>query len=205
MRKILIITTVFMFMAAGAAYAGISGTAHDLSGNGWGTDQLCKFCHTPHNANTSLTADRVPLWNHAVTSASFQVYSSPTLNASGLTIGGVSKACMSCHDGTVALDSYTGNSGTNFIGSVNANLGTDLRNDHPVGFTYNNALATADDGLRQTGDDGKAGFSNSLPLFGAGSDKMECATCHSVHDDTNSPFLRADNGGSALCLDCHDK
>jgi predicted CXXCH cytochrome family protein len=35
--------------------------------------------------------------------------------------------------------------------------------------------------------------------------KVECPTCHAVHDPTNTPFLRTANGGSTLCLKCHDK
>jgi hypothetical protein len=40
---------------------------------------------------------------------------------------------------------------------------------------------------------------------------FECATCHSVHDlveyegkgEYQVYFLRADNSGSQMCLDCH--
>ena len=68
-----------------------------------------------------------PLWNHKVTTATYTLYSSPTLKAtlSQPTHYG-SKLCLSCHDGTVALDSFGGNTGTTFIDSSNS-VGTDLR------------------------------------------------------------------------------
>ena len=34
---------------------------------------------------------------------------------------------------------------------------------------------------------------------------MQCSSCHSTHDPTNTPFLRTSNVGSALCLTCHIK
>ena len=38
------------------------------------------------------------------------------------------------------------------------------------------------------------------------SDKLECSSCHDVHNaDSNPHLLRIDNTGSALCLTCHDK
>lgn len=187
--------TLVMFLATqGAMAAGISGTKHDLSGKGWGSDQICIFCHTPHNAS-AIT----PLWNHAQTAATFTVYTSSTLNASGLTVGGVSKLCLSCHDGTVALDSYGTRTGTNMI-TGSPLLGTDLTNDHPIGFTYDAALATADGGLVTPAS--ASLVVTGIPLYTA---KLECASCHNVHDNAASPFLRVANTTSALCLKCHVK
>ena len=77
-----------------------------------------------------------------------------------------------------------------------ANLGTDLTNDHPVNFTFGAALIAADGELQAP--------TNAI-LFGVGADQVECASCHNVHDNTNSPFLVTSNAASALCLDCHTK
>ncbi len=182
----------------------ILGTKHDLSNYGWGTDQACAFCHTPHNAQTSPSG---PLWNHAASTATYKLYgengASPTFNAAN-TIGQPSastKACMSCHDGTVAMDSFGTQNGTHRMGG-NSNLGTDLRDDHPVSFTYDTALATADGQLVVPVSASWVDVSRKIPLF---SGKMECASCHSVHDNTNPPFLRRSNAGGALCLSCHIK
>ena len=183
----------------------IVGTKHDLSAYGWGTDQTCKFCHTPHNAQTSQLA---PLWNHGTTPTTvYTLYgeggSSPTFNATN-TISqptGASKACMSCHDGTVALDTFGSQTGTHKMGGK-SNLGSDLRNDHPVSFTYDASLATADGHLIVPVSASFVDAGRKVPLFNS---KLECASCHDVHDDSNSPFLRKNNVGSALCLSCHIK
>ncbi len=195
---LVMIAALSIFMVAQIAKAGISGTAHDLSGRGWGTTQICVFCHTPHNA---VTPQLIPLWNHASTTSTFTLYSSVsgTLNATLAQPAGVSKACLSCHDGTVAIDSYGSRTGsTNMSGSEK--LGTDLSNDHPVSFTYDAALATADGGLVTPASALKV--VDGIPLYTA---KVECASCHNVHDNTNGNFLRNTNAGSALCLKCHTK
>jgi hypothetical protein len=110
-----------------------------------------------------------------------------------------------------------------------ANLGTDLTNDHPVAFDYaaartaeNTRLGRTDAQSQlaavkvrgsQTFVDGSVNPSNGtgvdLPLF---SGKMECDTCHNVHDpgadggaQTLYPFLRADMNASKLCFTCHVK
>lgn len=186
-----------LVMASITASAGVAGSKHDLSGKGYGTDQICIFCHTPHNAKTPQL---IPLWNHATTAtALFTLYSSPTLNAVPGQPTGTSLACLSCHDGTVAVDAYgssAGNASTKITGD--ASFGTDLSNDHPISFLYNSALATADGGLVAPGTN----TVGALPLF---SQSLECATCHDVHDNTHSPFLRMSNSGSAMCLNCHQK
>jgi predicted CXXCH cytochrome family protein len=35
--------------------------------------------------------------------------------------------------------------------------------------------------------------------------KVECASCHDVHDSGFPSLLVMDNAASALCLTCHDK
>ncbi len=203
MRKIFV-ATLGLMLTAGLAGAQISGSEHDFSGQGWGTTEICQPCHTPHNASTELP---VVLWNHAVTTATYALYSSPTMNATTGQPDGVSKACLSCHDGTVALDSFGGATGQNTI-SGPANFGTDLSNDHPVSFTYNNALATDDGGLHPptTTSSGLGSTIATDMLFGAGNDQVECASCHDVHNAANlQSLLLKPNAGSALCLTCHAK
>jgi len=178
------------------AGAGILGTKHDFSAAGYGSTQLCIFCHAPHNAQTIPEA---PLWNHQSTTATYTLYSGPgTMNATVGQPGAVSKLCLSCHDGTVAIGNFgTVTTDTHRITGKSL-LGTDLSNDHPIGFTYDNALAAADGYLVVPSIVVTAG----LPLF---NNKMECSTCHGVHDNTNAPFLRKTNTASALCLTCHIK
>jgi predicted CXXCH cytochrome family protein len=200
-----------LLLAAPGAMAAISGSKHDFSTSGWSGGQVCVACHAPHN-NTNAAGN--VLWNHALTTATYTLYSSPTMNATGAAVSGVSKLCLSCHDGTVALDSFGGTIGTNFItASANLNSGaSSLTNDHPIGITYDAALVTADGGLKaitsaaNIGPGGaKTGTIDSNLLNGG---KVECSSCHDVHNANTAvtaDLLKISTSGSALCLACHVK
>ncbi len=110
-----------------------------------------------------------------------------------------SKLCLSCHDGTVALDSFGGATGTDFM-TGGALLSTDLTNDHPVSIDYN----VTDTGLFPVGNTSGLGSTIDSDLLFSGN--VECASCHDVHDTAgNDALLRIDNSGSTLCLTCHNK
>lgn len=196
--KVVLMAGLFFFPQL--AQAQITGSAHDFTSSAWGGGEICRPCHTPHNAD--MTVPNAPLWNHAPTAATFQVYAGPgTLNATVGQPQGTSLLCLSCHDGTVALDSFAGATGTTFI-TGNANVGTDLRNDHPISFTYDAALAIADSELF---DPATTPAVASLLIGG----RVECASCHDVHNNStiaaNGNLLRGSMTGSALCLTCHNK
>ena len=201
------LTTLALFAAValtGRAVIGITGTPHDLTTNAWAiTDQKCIFCHTPHNAKTTQL---IPLWNHGATTTTFTLYQNTgTLNATMGQPAGTSKACLSCHDGTVALDSYgtsAGTAATKMAAGDIHNLGTSLADDHPISFLYDSVLALADVGLISPTSASFVDGASKIPLFAG---MMECASCHNVHDNTNGSFLRVSNTGSALCLKCHIK
>ena len=185
----------FVFAWSSSMAQSISGTPHDFSGRGWGSTELCIFCHAPHNTNSTVAA--APLWNHAVTAQTFTMYASPTLQATMPSQpAGVSKLCLSCHDGITAIDLFGTRTGSITI-SGGENLGTNLSNDHPIGFPYNAALVGLDSGLKTP--------PATLPRFGAAADTLECATCHNVHNNQLGGFLRSTNAASALCLQCHNK
>lgn len=200
-----------------AAIGTIVGSKHDFSATGpnatykgAGT-QVCVYCHAPHNA----AAINAPLWNHAQSVATYTLYTSAissTLNATTGQPGQVSKLCLSCHDGTVAVDSFGGATGLKMV-TGSPLIGTDLSNDHPVGFTYDTALSTTDGGLKDpatasvTIGTANTGLINAKMLFGG---KMECASCHDVHNSTagtavESKLVRITTAGSALCIACHNK
>jgi predicted CXXCH cytochrome family protein len=156
---------------------GISTTKHNLgSGSSFGnkssgvgaTTEICVFCHTPHAANVAAG----PLWNRIAGTATYVPYTSASLTGgtrdttTGMGIaespGSISLACLSCHDGTQALNSvinapgsggynaagatfgsFTGNANVSGVAAVGA--GTEgLSNDHPIGVRYaGGALAAA--------------------------------------------------------------
>lgn len=113
--------------AAMAAGTGIASTKHNLGAGGIalgnsgnktdGTTEICVFCHTPHGANQSASA---PLWNRQFSTAGYTRYSSlgtTTFDAAEAPVGSVSIACLSCHDGTQAMDAMINSPGSNSVSS----------------------------------------------------------------------------------------
>ncbi len=203
---------LFAIMVSTVGFTQIAGSLHDFSGAAWNiaTQQICVVCHTPHNAISTFGA---PLWNHTLTAKDpYDVYANAaTLDSSPeTTLTGNSKLCLSCHDGTVAIDAFGGNVGTTTMDNTNGKLigGTlaELSDDHPIGFAYTTALATTDGELKNPSVD-----LSGLPAGGTiaadmlFSDRLECATCHDVHDKQYGTFLRKSNNNSALCITCHSK
>ena len=88
-----------------------------------GTTEVCVFCHTPHGGRTDVAGGAAPIWNRSLSTATYTVYTSPNFDAAGTTPGtpkGVSVACLSCHDGTVAFDALINKRGSG--GYVGANI-----------------------------------------------------------------------------------
>jgi predicted CXXCH cytochrome family protein len=196
--------------------------------------QICIYCHAPHNP-----VQNTPLWNRNASSTTYTYYNSPTLtsiskNPSTVTSSTVSGMCLSCHDGQTSIGAIknkadTGiqagivifNTGAGFsdVGNANGLIGTDLANDHPISFNYDDAYnaldpdqvdkATANSRLWDSATVKKTlgNFLFAADAMSAGGDgtQMECASCHRVHDPFNAPFLRVTNNMSHLCLACHNK
>jgi hypothetical protein len=207
--------------------AGIQYTHHDFTyGEKAPSTELCNVCHTPHHANT--TVSQSPLWNHQVTVNSFTLYSSPTLQSTPTQPTSISRLCLSCHDGTVAVDAFGASAGTYYMRSINSHavpiaISTKLNSHHPVSIRYDSALATQDTKLYnpETTPSGLGGTISHDMLNGG---VLECSSCHDVHvargtgncmdchsDDTfpnyylNTKSLVKSNEGSALCFTCHKK
>lgn len=265
---------------------GVSNTRHNLaqsgnvnqnamitSRNNYG--EVCVYCHTPHGANENIDA---PLWNRTIKSNTYQTYNqlgTTSLTAEVNQPGIHSLTCLSCHDGTVAIDSilnmpgsgkYNAASKTNhqeaFLDSwvsasgttVSPNhlaigtsspakptagcmschnsdlgmahdfttkkIGTDLRDDHPIGIELPTArigkdfigptVTKSNMAFYDTNTNGKADASE-IRFYKTGSTmRVECSSCHDPHGvassagaEINPTFLRIKNQGSALCVNCH--
>ncbi|HAG15544.1 MAG TPA: hypothetical protein DCG69_03335 [Bacteroidales bacterium] len=175
-------------------------TKHNLSVTSPGTikatteSEICIFCHTPHNSTP-----KVPLWNRNVAGSVYTLYTSSTLNATEGQPDGASILCLSCHDGSIALGSVVSRISPidmTLALSSDANLSTDLSNDHPISFLYNSTLATSDGQLR------------TPPLTTTHLDnnsKLQCSSCHDPHKDLYPNFLLASNLNSGLCILCHSR
>ncbi len=174
------------------------------------------MCHAPHNVKPTG-----PLWNHAPSAATYTLYGSSTMDAAVGQPGSSSKLCLSCHDGTVGILDYAANTGGMSLGDAYgcvdcfSVLGTNLKNDHPVGITYDAVLATADGQLANPETKtvtigatmSRTGTLASTMLV---SGKVECASCHDVHNRytvgaSSRYLLKVSTTGSALCLQCHAK
>ncbi|ROR32923.1 cytochrome c3 family protein [Inmirania thermothiophila] len=161
-KRVAILAGAAALAVAGGAFAGIAGSKHDFTASNGrsGTNaqfipggEICVFCHTPHGSDTGASA---PLWNrvldHGQTYTTYDSLGTSTLDGQVLTVGSVSLACLSCHDGTQAMDAVinkpgsggysasgdeiSGTSITTMAGTPLPMLGTDLTNDHPVGVAY---------------------------------------------------------------------
>ncbi len=246
---------------------------------------VCIYCHTPHGANKQIQA---PLWNRTVSYGNYMIYDKPTTLMRPVDQPGPSSlTCLSCHDGTIAIDSVLnmpyagrspdnsgatnnelGTSNTAFLDSWAANpaglatannhlalgfefggnpgpgpstpgcahchdgspngftvpvpdfrafmLGTDLRNEHPVGITFPDTYTPATDfNEPDVKLPGKMAFfdtngnnyadKDEVRLYDSGNGyKVECASCHDPHGVESggvgtstrfSPsFLRVNNG-----------
>jgi predicted CXXCH cytochrome family protein len=190
----------------GTIKADITGSMHDFSSAGWNPGgEICEPCHTPHNADLAIIGS--PLWNHEETTASFTIYSSPTLVVTPEQPRGPSKLCLSCHDGTVSLDSFGGNIGSTFI-SGPAKIGTVLSDDHPVSIKWEHQNDIGNQTCANCHNVHDPSDPGALPFFGSSYPNVyvECSTCHDVHNSTVNPkLLRLPMQGSQLCLHCHGK
>jgi predicted CXXCH cytochrome family protein len=217
--------------------ATIIGSTHDFSPTGayspaatngyahfkWGGEtnyynNPCQVCHIPHKAQ-NYSSSHAPLWNHKLSSSVYVTYdanNSATFKGGAITLGS-SIACLSCHDGSVAVNQTSGYSGTSATNSLNGTAyfapsfsietvggATDLRNMHPIGVSYTACQANGDSELQDTSYD-------LLPKMLKGTAKtVECASCHDIHQTTGasatvSHSLIVDLEGGALCLECHKK
>ena len=210
-----------------AEAAGIADTYHNLTTSGPGTikgtgiGEICVFCHTPHFGATS-TEDSGPLWNRTLSTATYTLYSSPTLDSSPTQPTSVSKACLSCHDGTVGINQLRNRPGTGLQTASNPDnstdtkigtappaqsndasfIGTDLSNDHPVSMVYANAKSPGL-GTTTVGDDTNG--SGFRPTSTEGSRTFvkgdTTAGTAPTFTDIKLPLY---SGGKVECASCHD-
>ena len=223
-RRAVVMGVIGVWTLTSTAYpqntAVIAGGPHDLSNgsairntNTTIAGQTCIFCHTPHGG-----ANNIPLWNRAApTGAAYQLYTSSTTDVStnaSLVAASVSGACLSCHDGSIAVDvlanvnglafgpavaftrqatakSTYGNSGAGSSDVMSGGLpflGSDLRNDHPVAIVYETArAATAPEFVTQVVSGARitVGSVNPLPIFGT-SAATATVECASCHNPHNN-------------------
>lgn len=221
---VLLGAVLWMSAASAARISDIRNTKHnfsatvtpDILGDGdtrtvraSGESEICVFCHTPHGANLI----EGPLWNREIpANASYITYSSSSIDSTIQDPTGVSKLCLSCHDGSLAIGSVR-NLRTQFPASIDMqgtdsgnmpggegastgytrNLGKDLGNDHPISLTYSTAFVNADGEMRTPGAD---------PLRVRGMvPRPGIQDIHLQPVDPSNPTLET---AQVQCISCHD-
>ncbi len=197
---------VLTLMYSSTLFSGVATTKHNLSVTGPGSikasseQEICIFCHTPHNAEPMQ-----PLWNRKTSGSVYTPYSSSTIVGSPGQPTGASMLCLSCHDGTVALGNVASRtSPIDMAGGVTTmppgrtHLGTDLSDDHPVSFAFTPGLANQRGELVDPST-----LSGPVKLDKSG--QLQCTSCHDPHNNDNGKFLVMKNTASSLCQVCHIK
>ncbi len=203
---------ILFFLCSQVAGAGtILGSPHDFRGYLWNrSGEICLACHAPHYPKT-LPA---PLWSHDLPTQTYVTYAkthSPAMDAKvSSRPDGMSKICFSCHDGIVASDPYGLSPGGTACLFDRGPISPVANDNHPISFVYDAALAAKerdlyDPSAKLSGLTRSSGTISADMLF---LNRMECSSCHDVHNTKAVPgtkLLVKDNGGSALCLTCHNK
>lgn len=218
-KVVLLLVALSLLVGVATVWATIIGSPHDLA------PEPCAMCHTPHSG----TGD-YPLWNRLQPAQTYTTYNSISFDMGPTTQPrNPSALCLVCHNGVASqLVNYPGpcsnpDAAYDIQVAGCAELGTDLTDEHPISFNFN-AAADLDNNnfpsalqIRTTPSarfaipGGTSGTNYMLYGESGATDWFECATCHSVHDLANYSgkgtsqvyFLRSDNTGSAMCLDCH--
>ena len=144
-----------LMAASSVAMASVTNTKHNLGASGTNnhtnaTTEICIFCHTPHGGDQSVSA---PIWNRTVSTTSvytrFSSLGRITFDANEAPVGSVSIACLSCHDGTQAMNAVINSQGSDSVYTVG--IGTYAG---PGGFSQTNMMSTlnASDNGSTTGD-----------------------------------------------------
>ncbi len=185
-------------MAAGAARGiGSDQSCHNFSDDSWlPVTKICTICHVPHRRRKDTRYEGGLSWNPKVTTFTYNIfnsfwsssltgvhdtsYTAPITNRQGGLPDGLSKLCLSCHDGIIAPDIFTLH---HFISVDYDMTKTELR----------------DPDLTQMGVSGP--ISEVLD-----NGKIQCSSCHDAHDEESiagTKLLRVDK--SQICITCHDK
>jgi hypothetical protein len=246
-NKLLKLTVVAGTLLTFTARAGLltPGNPHDFHGRSWNNDPtdmntVCSVCHTPHHADATAG----PLWNHSMGvgfNTGWTMYAngvSPGANIKYTPLGAPrasSLACLSCHDGSIAVNAYGGtvNGTPEFVtntAAISENSKT-LTHSHPISVPYDSIVGVGpgkDKWLYPSGNNVLVPDANT-PTFTPGNDMtirgflldqqgyVECNSCHDVHNQEGSAFELARNPnlvkingtaggvGSLLCRSCHNK
>jgi predicted CXXCH cytochrome family protein len=220
---------ILFFLFSQIAWSGrFAGSPHDFLKNPLNrSEEICLPCHMMHGAKTLSR----PLWDLNSPVQPYIMYDRTFLPTDGAVMNrlpnGMSKSCLSCHDGVIAPEAYGSNTGGPAFPIDRGFMDITQNHNHPISFIYDTELAmkygdlydpstdlsgvadrseTNNDPSTDLSDDaGTSGTINADMLF---SNRMECSSCHDVHNTiavSGTKLLVKDSAGSELCLTCHNK
>lgn len=188
----------------------------------------CLYCHLPPGADEGAgKPGRLKGWNRLrpVTDR-YVMYNSPTMDEpKPVKPSDISLLCLSCHDGTMAVDQVvykprTWTNGKQSMLHMRLHAGDDLEScgkchdgivahditvkalghnfmdDHPISIPYA-GLNPAIKGFKAP--DTPQGFKNGVRLYQG---RVECPTCHDIHNPDAKMLLRTKR--ELLCSTCHN-
>jgi predicted CXXCH cytochrome family protein len=219
MKKTIAATIILFLLSSSVTLAGtIIGSPHDFRGYQWNrSGEICLPCHAPHFTKT-LPA---PLWNHDLPTQTYIMYvktHTPTMDANpGRSAHLYGKDLMSSvlgsnhpisfiYDSALAMKERDLYDPSTKLSGLPGSTGTITEDE----LLYDSTLAMKerdlyDSSTKLSGLPGSTGTIAKDMLF---SNRMECSSCHDVHNRKAAPgtkLLVKDNAGSALCLTCHNK
>jgi len=201
-------------LAGDAAGTGIADTAHDFTDDASDTVGLCTFCHTPHRAQQTRL-----LWNHTLSSLTYG-WSDTNVTVGGTDLPtfdsswqGISKNCLSCHDGSVAIGDvswFRASGPQNLLAERHDDAddpaliapGGDLAGNHPVALPIPfQGVASTYNGITSGEEAVKSGWHPDPQTLGirlfnddgagnvaggavVGQTGVECSSCHDPHNGT---------------------
>lgn len=192
-------------------------------------DNPCIYCHLPpeKTVGEGESGGGISGWNRIRPVAKqFETYNSASLQERVNRPSDISMLCLSCHDGTLAMDRIVfkpmgwssdkqatlhmklgADSDVNHCGKCHdgevahdirvKTIGTDLRDDHPISVRYA-GFAIDNPNFRTV--DSPFGFDNGVTLYDG---MVECASCHDIHNPQARMLLRLEP--NLLCGTCHIK
>lgn len=175
-------------------------SSHNFSHKSWlPITKICRTCHIPHSRRGSKKIKRYAdglRWDQKVSSVTYGLYNSiwsssligiydtswtsPVTGKQGGLPDGLSKLCLSCHDGVIAPDVFSLH--------------------HFVSLEYDvRKTRLYDPDLTRMGISGPI----SEVLHNG---KIQCSSCHDAHDEESvagTKLLRVDR--DVICITCHKK
>lgn len=196
-------------------------TLHNATGNVLTNSANADLCMSCHNNTPGSDAENKPFapsdiavpgsvsgnshaWDVAAVNATFET-NTPTNTEMSARMDGGNIICSTCHD------QHSGNSRNFYLRIDNTDdaMCKDCHSARDVDLLANGGKGSHPIGDNVIYDDSDTRFNNTQTLIANGS-KIQCLTCHGVHDVdgslglTNDGYLlKKDNSGDALCLDCH--